>query len=60
MPLTKAHIIEAISNQNGFTRKKSTETIETLLETIKPFTSASKITLLTGKDQSRINNSNRG
>jgi len=60
MTLTKAHIIEAISNQNGFTRKKSTETIETLLETIKPFTSASKITLLTGKDQSRINNSNRG
>jgi integration host factor subunit alpha len=33
--LTKAHIVDAMIRQNGFTRKKSIETIETLLELIK-------------------------
>ena len=35
MTLTKAHIVESIAEQNGFTRKKSVEVIETLLEIIK-------------------------
>jgi integration host factor subunit alpha len=35
MTLTKAHLIEAVSHQNGFTRKKSIETVETLLKIIK-------------------------
>ena len=33
--LTKAHIVDAVKEQNGFTRKKSIETVETLLELIK-------------------------
>jgi integration host factor subunit alpha len=33
--LTKAHIVEAVAEANGFTRKKSIETVETLLELIK-------------------------
>jgi len=32
--LTKAHIVDAVKEQNGFTRKKSIETVETLLELI--------------------------
>jgi hypothetical protein len=33
--LTKAHIIDAVAERNGFTRKKSIETVEILLELIK-------------------------
>jgi len=33
--LTKAHIIDAVAKINGFTRKKSIETVEILLELIK-------------------------
>ena len=33
--LTKAHIVEAVAEAIGFTRKKSIETVETLLELIK-------------------------
>ena len=33
--LTKAHIIIAVIEQNGFTRNKSTQTVETILESIK-------------------------
>ncbi len=32
--LTKAHIIDALAERNGFTRKKSIETVEILLELI--------------------------
>jgi integration host factor subunit alpha len=35
MTLTKAQIIEEVMKRNGFTRKKSIETVETLLELIK-------------------------
>jgi hypothetical protein len=35
MPLTKYQIINAIAEQNGFTRTKSSETVETILEIIK-------------------------
>ena len=41
--LTKAHIIDAVAEKNGFTRKKSIETVEILLELIKR-------TLETGED----------
>jgi integration host factor subunit alpha len=34
--LTKAHIVEAIAEANGYTHKRSVETVETLLELIKP------------------------
>ena len=43
MTLTKAHIVEAIAEQNKFTKKKSMETIETLLELI-------KVSLVSGDD----------
>ena len=33
--LTKAHIVEAVVESNGYTRKKSIETVETVLELIK-------------------------
>jgi len=35
MTLTKAEIIQAVAEQNGFTKKKATDTIETLLEIMK-------------------------
>ncbi len=35
MALTKAHIIDTIQEQIGFSRKKSTELVETLFEIIK-------------------------
>ncbi|MBW1694331.1 MAG: integration host factor subunit alpha [Deltaproteobacteria bacterium] len=35
MTLTKVQIIEEVMKRNGFTRKKSIETVETLLELIK-------------------------
>jgi len=35
MTLTKSHLIDAIAEQNGFIRKKSTETVEIILEIIK-------------------------
>ncbi len=35
MTLTKSQIIEEIRHRNGFTRKKSIEAVETLLEIIK-------------------------
>jgi len=31
MTLTKSHLIDAIAEQNGFTQKKSSETVETIL-----------------------------
>jgi integration host factor subunit alpha len=41
--LTKSQIINAIAEQNGYTRQKTTETVETILELIKS-------TLATGGD----------
>ena len=35
MTLTKAHIVEAVAEQNGYPKKQSFDTIETLLEIIK-------------------------
>ena len=35
MTLTKAHIVEALSEQNGYTKKQSINAVEILLEIIK-------------------------
>jgi len=43
MTLTKSHIVDMLTDQLGFPRKSSTETLETLLEII-------KITLENGDD----------
>ena len=48
MALTKAHLIDAIAEQNGFTRKKSTETVETILEIIKSTLASGDDVLISG------------
>ena len=48
MTLTKSHLIEAISEQNGFTKKKSTETVETILEIIKSSLASGDDVLISG------------
>ena len=46
--LTKAHIVDAVVEQNGFTRKKSIETVETLLELIKSELEAGDDVMISG------------
>ena len=48
MPLTKAQVIEEIRIRNGFTRKKSAETVETLLEIIKSTLASGEDVLISG------------
>jgi integration host factor subunit alpha len=48
MALTKAHLIEAIAEQNGFTKIKSTQTVETLLEIIKSTLASGDDVLISG------------
>ena len=48
MTLTKADIVEAIAEQDGFTQKKSKETVETLLELIKSTLVSGEDVLITG------------
>jgi integration host factor subunit alpha len=48
MALTKAQIIEAIAEQNGFTKIKSLETVETLLELIKKTLESGEDVLISG------------
>jgi integration host factor subunit alpha len=46
--LTKAHIIDEVAERNGYTRKKSIETIEILLELIKQSLESSNDVLISG------------
>ncbi len=48
MTLTKSQITDAIAEQNGFTRIKSTETVETILELIKSTLSSGQDVLISG------------
>ena len=48
MALTKPHLIDAIAEQNGFTRKKSTETVEIILEIIKSKLASGEDVLISG------------
>jgi integration host factor subunit alpha len=48
MSLTKSYLIDAIAEANGFTRKKSTETAETILELIKSTLAAGEDVLISG------------
>jgi integration host factor subunit alpha len=48
MTLTKSHLIDVIAEQNEFTRKKSTETVETILEIIKTTLSSGEDVLISG------------
>jgi len=46
--LTKAHIVDAVAEANGFTRRKSVETVETLLELIKSTLESGADVLISG------------
>ena len=48
MTLAKSHLIDAIAEQNGLTRKKSSETVETILEQIKSTLSSCDDVLISG------------
>ena len=48
MALIKSQIIEEISNKSGFTRKKSTDAVETLLEIIKATLASGDDVLISG------------
>jgi integration host factor subunit alpha len=53
--LTKAHIIDAVAESNGYTRKKSIETVETVLELIKRFLESSEDVLISGFGKFSVN-----
>jgi integration host factor subunit alpha len=46
--LTKAHIVEAVAEANGYTHKKSVETVEILLELIKAALGSSDDVMISG------------
>ena len=46
--LTKAKIIDAVAESNGYTRTKSIETVETVLELIKRFLESGEDVLISG------------
>ena len=46
--LTKFQITDAIAEQNGFTKKQSTETVETILELIKSTLASGDDVLISG------------
>jgi len=48
MTLTKSHLIDTIAEQNGFTRKKSIETVEIILEIIKSTLASGEDVLISG------------
>jgi integration host factor subunit alpha len=48
LTLTKSHLINAIAEQNGFTKIKSTETVETILELIKSTLASGEDVLVSG------------
>jgi len=48
MALTKAHIAESIQNQLGFTRRRSTETVEILIELMKKTLESGDDVLISG------------
>ena len=48
MTLTKSQIIEAISEANGFTKRKATNTVETVLEIIKSSLESGDDVLISG------------
>ena len=58
--LTKAHIIDAVSERNGFTRKKSIETVEILLELIKQSLASGDDLLISGFGKFCVKKKRRG
>ena len=54
MTLTKAQIIEEIRTKNGFSRNKSIETVETLLEIIKQTLASGEDVMISGFGKFRV------
>ena len=48
MTLTKSQIVDSIAEKNGFTKNKSTETVETILELIKSTLASGEDVLISG------------
>ncbi len=48
MALTKSHLSDAIAQRNGFTKIKSSETVETILEIIKSTLASGDNVLISG------------
>ncbi len=48
MTLTKAHIVETLAKQNGYTKKQSVQMVETLLELIKRSLESGEDVLISG------------
>jgi integration host factor subunit alpha len=48
MTLTKAHIVETLAKQDGYTRKQSVQLVETLLELIKSSLESGEDVLISG------------
>jgi integration host factor subunit alpha len=48
MTLTKAHMVESLAEQNGYTKKQSVNMIETLLESIKRTLESGEDVLVSG------------
>ncbi len=54
MTLTKADIVEAVAEQNGYTNKRSFEIVETLLEMIKSALESGEDVLISGFGKFRV------
>jgi integration host factor subunit alpha len=48
MTLTKAHIVETLAKQNGYTKKQSVQLVETLMELIKRSLESGENVLISG------------
>jgi integration host factor subunit alpha len=55
MTLTKAHIVDAIAEQNGYTKERSFKIVETLLEIIKSSLESGEDVLVSGFGKFRVN-----
>ena len=58
MTLTKANIIDAIAEADGFSRNKASETVETLLEIIKSTLASSEDVMITSFGKFCVNQKN--
>ena len=56
MALTKAHIVEMIAEQNGFSKNKNVEIVESLIEIIKGTLAAGDDVLVSGFGKFRVRN----
>jgi len=54
--LTKAHIVEAVAEANGYTRNKSFEIVEILLELIKAALESGNDVMISGFGKFRVKN----